>query len=399
MDIKAIRKDFPILKKKVNGKPLVYLDNAATSQKPRHVIEAVKDFYENHNANLGRGVHTMALEATEMFEGARKKVAKFINAKPEEVIFTLNDTQAINMIALSYARILRERDRVVTTAMEHHSNYLPWTAACRRSGAELKIAGITDRGELDMADYQDKLGKNTKVAAATHISNVLGIMNPAKEMAKVAHEAGAVFFLDGAQSVPHMRIDVKELSCDFMAFSGHKMLGPTGVGVLYGKKELLEEMEPVFMGGGTVGKVTEKGTELLKPPRDFEAGTQNIAGVVGLEAAVEYLEGIGMGKVEGHGDVLNKAALKGLEELGADIIGPAEASIRKGPVTFNLGGIDHHDLALILDEQGIEVRSGQNCCGPLFEKLGVDGGVRASPYLYNTQEEVDKFLEVLGKLK
>jgi len=389
-----VRKDFPILQRMVNGKPLVYLDNAATTQKPVQVIEAVKDFYENHNANLGRGVHTLGLEATEMFEDARRKVAKFINARAEEIVFTNNATQGLNMVAMLYENRLAKFDEVVTTIMEHHSDYTPWKVISQKTGAKLRVIDITDDGSLDMGDYRRRIGNNTTVVAATHVSNVLGTVNPAKEMTKIAHENGALFVLDGAQSVAHMKTDVKRLDCDFMAFSGHKMLAPTGIGVLYGKYDLLEDMDPLFTGGGMVSKTYPGDIEFLKPPRRFEAGTQNVEGTIGLSAAIDYLEKIGMDKVHKHEVELTKHAMDNLR--GVDIYGPEE---RTGIVSFNIGKMDPHDVATMMDENGIAIRSGQHCAQPLMHRLKLEGTARMSFYIYNTLDEVDYALGVIKKIK
>ncbi len=391
-----VRKDFPILKRRVNGKPLVYLDNAATSQKPKQVIDAVRDFYEKRNANLGRGVHTLGVEATEMYEDARREVASFINAEPEEIVFTLNSTQGLNMAAGYCCRDLDGHDELLTTIMEHHSCYLPVAMACEKSGARLRIADITGKGRLDMDDYAKKMDGKTRAVAAAHVSNVLGTVNPAKEMARLAHESGALFILDAAQSAAHMRVDVQKLDCDFMAFSGHKMLGPTGTGVLYGRKELLEDMEPPLTGGGMVSRVRPEGTEFLGTPRKFEAGTQNIAGVVGLGAAVDYLKKLGMGRVQKHEKKLTKRALRGLGGMeGVELYGPED---RAGIISFNVEGMDPHEVAAIMDESGIAVRSGHHCAQPLMRSLGIDGCARMSFYVYNTQEEADYALGVIEKI-
>lgn len=380
-----VRKDFLILQRAVNGRKLVYLDNAATTQKPVQVVDAVKGFYENHCGNLGRGVHTLALEATEMYEDVRKKVAKFIGArKPEEIVFTNNTTHGINTVALG----LRETRSVTTTVMEHHSNYVPW----KRAAGDFRVADIDESGNLDMQGFRERC-KGADVVAAAHVSNVLGTVNPARELAEMAHEQEAVFVLDAAQSAAHMGVDVKKLDCDFMVFSGHKMLGPTGVGVLYGRYGLLEELEPPFVGGGTVSAAEPK-IEFLKPPRDLEAGTQNIAGVIGLGAAIDYLKAVGMDRIRKHEDKLTRHAVGGLE--GAEVYGPDE---RAGIISFNLPGKECADVAAALDENGIAVRSGQHCAQPLMRRLGIDGCARMSFYIYNTKEEVDYTLGVLEKIK
>lgn len=389
-----VRRDFPILKRKINGKPLVYFDNAATTQKPVQVIEAVEDFYKNHNANLGRGVHTLALEATEMYEDARKKVAKFISARADEVIFTQNATDGLNRVALAYEKNLGKFSEVVTTIMEHHSNYVPWKLACERRKAKFKIVDITDDGRLNMKDYEKKVGKNTKVVAATHVSNVLGTINPVAEMSKIAHQNGAMLVLDGAQSVPHMSVDVKKLGCDFMAFSGHKMLAPMGIGVLYGKHDLFGEMEPLITGGGMVERTYPGEIKFLKPPQKFEAGTQDAAGAVGLAAAIDYLEKIGIDNVQKHDEKLAKHAFEELRNV--DIYGPEE---RAGIISFNIPRADADEVATIMDENGIEIRSGHHCAQPLMHRLKIDGCARMSFYVYNTKEELDYALGIIEKIK
>ncbi len=392
-----VRDDFPILGRIINGKPLIYLDNAATTQKPRQVIDAVSDFYENHNANLGRGVHTLGVEATEMYEDARKMVAGFINADPEEIVFTMNSTQGLNMAAGYCCRDLGRYDEVLTTIMEHHSCYVPMARACGRAESKLKMADITEEGCLDMNDYQRKLTGKTRAVAAAHVSNVLGTVNPVKEMARLAHENGALFILDAAQSAAHMKVDVKRLDCDFLAFSGHKMLGPTGVGVLYGRQDLLEDMEPTLTGGGMVSRTYPGEIEFLDTPRKFEAGTQNIAGVIGLGAAIGYLKELGMGKVYKHEIKLARRALGGLGKMEeAEVYGPED---RTGIVSFNVGDMDSHEVATIMDESGIAVRSGHHCAQPLMQRLKIDGCARMSFYVYNTLEEVDYALDVIRKIE
>jgi len=389
-----VRDDFPILKRKINGKPLVYLDNAATTQKPVQVLDAVDEFYKGHHANLGRGVHTLALETTEIYEDARKRVAGFINAKPEEIVFTNNTTQGLNMVAHHQGKELVRFNEVVTTVMEHHSNYVPWKLACELSKAKLRMVDITDDGRLDMKDFQKSVNKNTRVVAATHVSNVLGTVNPVSDMVKIAHENGAVFVLDGAQSVAHQKTDVKKLKCDFMAFSGHKMLAPMGIGVLYGQYDLLEDMDPDLTGGGMVERTYPSKITFLKTPRKFEAGTQNAGGAVGLAAAIDYLERIGMDKVQKHEDGLTKYALENMG--GVKIYGPKE---RAGIISFNIPGISSEEIATIMDEQGIAIRSGQHCAQPLMHRLKIDGCARMSFYLYNTKDELEYTLGILRKIK
>jgi len=389
-----IREDFPILQRKINGHPLVYFDNAATTQKPGQVIEAISEFYKSHNANLGRGVHTLGREATELFEGARKRVAQFINAKSEEIIFTANATEGLNMVAQMYAPRLGKFDEIVSTIMEHHSSYVPWRMAAERSKARLRLVDISDGFVLNMKDYEKKVGKKTAIVAAAHVSNVLGTVNPVKEMAGIAHENGAVFVADATQSVPHMPVDVKELGCDFLAFSGHKMLGPTGIGVLYGRYDLLEGFEPPIAGGGTITRAYPGDISFMKAPHKFEAGTQNVEGAVGLAAAIDYLGKIGMENVQKHEKGLTDHAL---DKLAGAKIYHAEGGT--GIISFNIPKIDADDVATIMDEHGIAIRSGHHCAQPLIHRLKIDGCARMSFYIYNTKEEIDSAVDVINKIK
>ena len=389
-----VRKDFPILKRKINGKALVYLDNAATTQKPQQVIDAISEFYENHNANVGRGVHALAREASEMYADARKKVARFINAKPDEIVFTNNTTQGLNMVADSYGQRMGKYDEIAMTVMEHHSSYLPWRRVSERTKAGIKLVDIDDNGILKMKDYEKKVRTNTTVVAAMHVSNVLGTINPVREMAKIAHQNGAVFVMDAAQSVPHMPVDVKRLDCDFMAFSGHKMVGPTGIGVLYGRYDLLEDMEPPLVGGGMVARAYPGDVEFLGLPEKFDAGTPNAEGAIGLAAAINYLERLGMDKVQKHEQELTKRALDKLK--GIKVYGPEE---RAGVIGFNVPGVDADDVAAIMDENGIAIRSGHHCAQPLMRRLRIDGCARMSFYVYNTKEEVDYVVDVINKIR
>lgn len=387
MDVERIREDFPILKRKINGHPLIYFDNTATTQKPVQVINAIKEFYEKYNANIHRGVHTLSQEASELYEKAHEKVADFINADWREVIFVRNTTEAINLVA----NILDLEDgEVVVSMMEHHSNLVPW------QDKNLKVVNIKKDGTLDMEDLKEKITKKTKLVAITHVSNVLGTINPVEEIGKMAHEVGALFLVDGAQSVPHMPIDVRKMDCDFLAFSGHKMLGPTGVGVLYGKKDLLEELPPFLKGGDMISHVWVDKATWNELPWKYEAGTPNIAGGVGLGAAVDYLKSIGVENVRRHEEELVRYALDGLSSLGVEIYGPEE---RGGLISFNLDGIHPHDVAYFLDRKGIAVRSGHHCAQPLMRYFGIKGTVRASFYIYNTKWEIDKFLDVLKEVQ
>lgn len=400
-EIQSIRKDFPILSRKVNGKPLVYFDNAATSQKPQQVIDAISGYYQKHNANVHRGIHTLAEEATELYEGVRKKVARFINAKSErEVIFVRNATEAINLVVYAWGRRLKSGDEVITSIMEHHSNFVPWQQLCHERGAALKILDIGDDGTLDVKEFEKLLSKNTKLVAVNWVSNVLGTLNPVKEIAGAAHVEGALVLVDGAQRAPHMPIDVQKEGFDFLAFTGHKMLGPMGIGVLWAREEILEEMNPFLFGGEMVKRVTSEGTVFNDLPWKFEAGTPNVGGAVGLGAAIDYLSQIGMEQVRAHGGQLTAYGLERLGQIeGLKVYGPLDPKKRGSLITFNVGGIHPHDLATVLDQEGIAVRSGQHCAGPLHERLGAPATVRASFYLYNTKEEIDRLAEGIEEAK
>ncbi len=396
LNAKKIREDFPILKRKAHGKPLVYLDNAATTQKPRQVIQAIKEYYESHNSNVHRAVHELSQEATQSYDNAHEKVARFIGAKAmEEIVFTKNATESINIVANSLAGQLKKGDEIVLTQMEHHSNIVPWQQAAKRAGAKLRYAEITSNGELNTLQLKQLINKRTKVVAFTHASNVLGTINPAKEIIAAAKEAGAITVLDAAQSVPHMPVNVKKLGCDFMAFSSHKMLGPTGIGVLYGKEEQLEKTEPLMFGGDMISEVSFEDAKWNELPWKLEAGTPNMAGAAGLAAAVDYLRKIGMENIQEHEKKLAAKAMKELQQIkGVTIYGP-EAEKRGGLVSFSIDGVHPHDVSALLDAQGIAVRGGHHCAMPLARLLGVTGTTRASFYLYNTLEEVDKLVEAL----
>jgi cysteine desulfurase/selenocysteine lyase len=400
LDPYEIRKDFPILSAGV-----VYLDNAATSQKPRQVIEAVARFYESMNANIHRGIHRLSREATEAYEGAHEVVARFINARSwREVVFVRNATEAINLVAYSWGLSnLREGDEVVITVMEHHSNMVPWLAVSRMKGARVKVVGLKGDYTLDYEELERALSGRTRIVAVTQASNVLGTIVDVRRVAKLAHEVDALCLVDGAQSVPHMPVDVRALECDFLAFSGHKMLGPTGIGVLWGREELLEGMEPFLYGGDMIREVRYRGGEIEASwnelPWKFEAGTPNIAGGVGLAEAVKYLQRVGMEEVRRHEEELAKYALKRLSEVeGVELYGP-KPELRCGIVPFNVKGLDPHTVAALLDQRGIAVRSGFHCAQPLHEYLGLtEGTVRASFYLYNVKEEVDALAEALEEI-
>ncbi|WP_010532218.1 cysteine desulfurase [Lentibacillus jeotgali] len=399
MDVNAIREQFPILHQEVNGHPLVYLDSSATSQKPLPVIEAVDAYYREDNSNVHRGVHTLGTRATEKYEGAREKVRKFINAKSTaEVIFTRGTTTSINTVAYSYARAnLKEGDEIVITPMEHHSNLIPWQQAAKATGATLKYVSLQNDGTVSLDDIRETVTGNTKVVAITHVSNVLGTINPVKEIAGIAHQNGAVIVVDGAQGAPHMNVDVQDLDCDFYAFSGHKMVGPTGIGVLYGKQDLLEDMEPFEFGGEMIDFVNLYDSTWKELPWKFEGGTPIIAGAVGLGAAIDFLNDVGMDNITEHEQKLADYTMEKLRTIdGINIYGPEK---RAALVTFNLEDVHPHDTATVLDAEGIAVRAGHHCAQPLMKWLDVTATARASFYLYNTEEDVDRLVEGLLKTK
>ncbi|QQZ10493.1 cysteine desulfurase [Heyndrickxia vini] len=402
MNAKEIRKLFPILDQEVNGHPLVYLDSAATSQKPYSVIEAINNYYKEDNSNVHRGVHTLGTRATDKYEGAREKVRRFINASStSEVIFTRGTTTSINTIANSFGRDnVKEGDEIVISYMEHHSNLIPWQQLAKQKGATLKYVPMQEDGTITLDDVQKTVTSNTKIVAIMHVSNVLGTINPIKEITKIAHNNGAYMVVDGAQSTPHMKIDVQDLDCDFFAFSGHKMCGPTGIGVLYGKRELLENMEPVEFGGEMIDFVDLYDSTWKELPWKFEGGTPIIAGAIGLGAAIDFLEDIGMENITKYEHQLAEYALNKLSEVkGITIYGPMDPMKRAGLVTFNLDDVHPHDLATVLDAEGIAVRAGHHCAQPLMKWLKVSATARASFYLYNTEEDIDRFVAGLLKTK
>ncbi|MDR6777957.1 MULTISPECIES: cysteine desulfurase [Paenibacillus] len=400
MNTALIREQFPILHQEINGHPLVYLDNAATSQKPLAVIEAIKHYYEFDNSNVHRGVHTLGSRATDAYEGAREKVARFLNAKrSQEIIFTRGTTTALNLVASSYGRAnCQAGDEIVITQMEHHSNLIPWQQVAKATGATLKYIPLQEDGSVDLADVEKTITENTKIVAIAHVSNVLGVVNPVKEIAAIAHRKGAVIVIDGAQSTPHMRVDVQDIDADFYAFSGHKMCAPTGIGALYGKKTLLENMEPIEFGGEMIDDVGLYESTWKELPWKFEGGTPIIAGAVGLGAAIDFLESIGLDAIAQHESRLVDYALKRLREVeGLTIYGPAERHV--GLVTFNLDDVHPHDVATVLDSKGVAVRAGHHCCQPLMRWLKASATARASFYLYNTEEEVDALVSALIQTK
>ena len=398
IDVARIRDDFPILSRKVYGKPLVYLDNAATSQKPRQVISALTEYYEGYNANVHRGVHALSMEATDRYEEAREKVARFIGARQsEEIIWTRNTTEAINLVAASWARSnLQAGGEVVVTEMEHHSDMVPWQMVTQERGATLRYLRLGDDGKLELDDIDSIINDRTKMVSIVHSSNSLGTINPVKEITARARAVGAAVMIDGAQSVPHMPVDVQDLDCDFLAFSGHKMLGPTGIGVLYAKREILETMEPFLTGGEMVLSVTLDGADWNDLPMRFEAGTPNIADAIALGAAVDYLDSTGMDNIRRHEVLLTRYALSRLRKIEELVIFGAEAAEdRGGVISFHTPDVHPHDLGTYLDQQGIAVRTGHHCTMPVMRKLGVPATTRASFYLYNTEEEVDHLVDSL----
>ncbi len=400
LDAERIRKDFPVLAKLVYGKPLVYLDNAATSQKPSSVIQTLVDYYEGYNSNVHRGVHALSMESTQRYEEAREKIARFIGApSSENLIYVRNTTEGINLVANSWARAnVNAGDEILVTEMEHHSNLVPWQQLTKARNATLRFIPVTDEGTLDLSDLDTLINHRTRLVAMTHMSNVLGSINPVKDIAARAHALGAHILIDAAQSVPHMPVDVTDLDCDFLAFSSHKMLGPTGIGGLYVKSEILEQMEPFLTGGEMVQEVTYEGASWNDLPMRFEAGTPNIAGSIGLGAAVDYLESLGMENVHRHETEITQYALETLKELAEEFIfyGPTDPAQRGGIVSFSSPHIHPHDLGTILDQAGIAIRAGHHCAMPLVrDRLGVAATARASFYVYNTTEEVDLLVTTL----
>ncbi len=401
LDVQRIREDFPVLQRVVNGYPLVYLDSAATSQKPKAVIDAIDTYYRSYNANVHRGLHVLSEEATTAYEGARKKVARFINARSfREVIFTRNATEAINLVAYSWGGAnIHAGDEIIVTDMEHHSNFVPWQLLAERTGAVLRFIPVTDDGLLDLDVYDSLLGPRTRIVAFTGMSNVLGTITPAKEIIARAHAAGAKALVDASQLVPHMGADVRDLDADFLAFTGHKMLGPTGIGVLWGRRELLEEMPPFLGGGDMIREVYHESSRWNDLPWKFEAGTPSIAEGIGLGVAVDYLTAVGLDKIHVHEQNITQHALECLSAIkGLTLYGPSAAQ-RGGVVSFTVEGMHPHDLATLLDQRGIAIRAGHHCAQPLTERLGVGSTARASFYLYTLREEIDALAEGLEHAK
>ena len=399
-DVDRVRRDFPILKRTVHGRRLVYLDNAATSQKPQVVIGAISRYYEEGNANIHRGVHFLSAWATDAYETSRKAVQRFLNAgDASEIIFVRGATEAINLVAQTYGRThVGAGDEVLITAMEHHSNIVPWQILCEEKGAVLKVAPINDEGELLLDEFQDMLGPRTRLVAVTHVSNALGTVNPLKRLIEMAHSRNIPVLVDGAQAVPHLAVDVQALDCDFYVFSGHKMYGPTGTGVLYGKADLLEAMPPYQSGGDMISSVTFEKTIYNKLPYKFEAGTPDIAGVIGLHVAIQYLSSLGMDKVAAYEhDLLTNATEAVAGIAGVRLIGTAKE--KASVLSFVVEGVHPHDIGTILDQDGIAVRTGHHCAQPVMERFGVPATVRASFGLYNTREEVDALVEAIQKVR
>ncbi|NLX61196.1 MAG: cysteine desulfurase [Tissierellia bacterium] len=401
-DVERIREDFPTLNEKVNGRTLVYLDNAATTHKPKYVLDAIKDYYERFNANPNRGAHYLGVSATELYEGARERVRQFINARStREIIFTRNATEALNLIAYSYGlKYIDEGDEIVVLISEHHSNIVPWQKIVQTKKAKLKYIYLNEDFRLDMEEVSIKITDKTKIVSLAQMSNVLGTIYPVKKIAEYAHSKGAIVIVDGAQSVPHMKVDVLDLDADFLVFSGHKMLGPMGIGVLYGKEEFLEKMPPFLMGGDMIEYVEEQSTTFAELPRKFEAGTPNVEGAVGLKAAIDYIEKIGFENIQRQEEELTAYALERLKEMPyVKIYGPLDMEDRGAVISFSLEGCHPHDVATIVDTYGVALRAGHHCAQPLMKYLKAPATSRVSFYFYNTKEEVDIFIDSLSKVR
>lgn len=399
-EIDRIRADFPLLQQQVHGRPLVYLDNAATSQKPREVIEAVQRFYSFENANINRGIHYLSEEATRHYELAREKVRALLNAGDKrEVIFVRGTTEAINLVAQCYGRpSLKEGDEILITEMEHHSNIVPWQILCEQTGARLRVTPVDQKGDLIIDEYESMIGERTKLVSVTHVSNVLGTINPVQQLVKIAHEKGVPVMIDGAQAVPHLPVNMQEIDCDFYCFSGHKLFGPTGIGVLYGKKELLEKMPPYQGGGDMISMVTFEKTLYNVLPHKFEAGTPHIEGTIGLGAAVDYLQGIGLDRISHYESELVQYAMTALTDVpGLRLIGTPKE--KAAVVAFIIDGVHAHDVGTVLDTQGIAIRAGHHCAMPLMKRYQIPAAARASFAFYNTKGEVDVLVKALGKVQ
>jgi cysteine desulfurase / selenocysteine lyase len=401
-DIGAIRRDFPILERTIRGKKLVYLDNSATSQKPRAVIDAISRFYESHNSNVHRGIHTLSDEATDAYEQARLKVARFIKAKSTRgVVFVRNTTEALNLVASAWARRnVKPGEEILLSRMEHHSNLIPWQMVAKETGANLRFISLNIDGTMNLSNLDQLITDRTRLVSVSHMSNVLGTVNPVRQLADAAHARGALMVVDGAQSVPHMPVDVIEMDCDFLAFSGHKMLGPTGIGVLYAREELLDSMEPYQGGGSMIMEVSCDTATWNEIPYRFEAGTPNVAGAVGLGAAIDYLQRLGMDRVRQHEMEITEYALRRFDELDDILLfGPRDVGIRGGVISFNFLDVHAHDVGTVLDQEGVAVRAGHHCCQPLMRWLDVAATARASFYVYNTNDEVDVLIGALKRAK
>ncbi len=393
-----IKKDFPILQQKIHGKRLVYLDNSATTQKPREVIKAIQDYYEKDNANVHRGVHELSMRASIAYENAHKTIAEFIGAEEEEIIFTRGTTESINLLAYSLGKNLKAGDEIVLSKMEHHSNFVPWQQIAKEKGAKVRLIHVTKDYKLDLLTAEKIITKRTKIVSITHCSNVLGTINPIKEITKIAHKVGAIMIVDAAQSVPHFSINVKDLDCDFLAFSGHKMFAPTGIGVLYGKRKQLEILEPFQYGGGMIQEVIIKKSTWKEPPWKFEAGTPNIEGAIGLAKAIKYMDNIGMINIEKHNTELTEYALKEFSKIkGLKIIGPNTTKDRSAIISFTLEEVHPHDIGEILNQEGIAIRGGNHCAMPLMQCLKIDGTNRVSFHIYNTKEDINKTIKAIKK--
>ena len=399
-DVNRVREDFPILSREIYGRPLVYLDNGATTQKPRQVVEAMVDEYYNVNANVHRGVHFLSQQATDLHEASRETVRRFINARStSEILFTRGTTESINLLAFSFGEaMVKEGDEVVVSAMEHHSNIVPWQMMCERKGAQLRVIPMTDEGELQLEALEGLLHERTRIVCCTQVSNVLGTVNPVKEVVRRAHERNIPVLIDGAQSVPHMKVDVQDLDCDFFAFSGHKVYGPTGVGVLYGKEEWLEKLPPYQGGGEMIKNVSFEKTTYNDLPYKFEAGTPDYVATHALATALDYVSGLGMENIEAHEQELTHYALERMQQIeGMHIFGGAKE--RDAVISFQVGDIHHLDMGTLLDRLGIAVRTGHHCAEPLMRRLGIEGTVRASFGLYNTKAEVDALVEGIERIR
>lgn len=399
IDVAHVRADFPILQRQINGRPLIYLDNAATTQKPRQVIDALVDYYTNTNANVHRGVHTLSVEATDAYEASRQRIARFVNAQdPDEIVFVRNTTEALNLVAVCWGRAnLKPGDVILATMLEHHSNLIPWQRVAQETGAKIRLIGLRPDGTIDLKYFRDLLGPRTRVVAIAHASNVLGTISDLADISAQAHAVGAIVVADGAQSVPHLATDVQTLGPDFLAFSGHKMLGPTGIGALWGRRALLEDMPPFLGGGGMIREVYEDRATWAPLPEKFDAGTPNIADSIAFGVAADYLDNLGMANVRAHEVEVTGYALERLAAISdVSVYGPLNAEARTGVVSFNLAGVHPHDAGTILDEAGIAVRAGHHCCQPLHRWLDVAATLRASFYIYNSVDEVDALVDALA---